>query len=308
MKTSNRFSRREFLTRTSAAVSALAVLNSATAFAETPANKRYRIVGFSKPFQTLNFEETAELVEQVGWDGIECAVRQKGHVLPERVEEDLPKMVEAMRKRSRELLIMATDIHNTTDPLTEKVLRAASKLGIKTYRLAHLSYNPAEPILPQLANRRAELRDLVALNKELGMCGVYQNHSGNNSFGAPVWDLYEVLKDFDPKHVGVCFDIGHATVEGGYAWRTHFRLVENLSKAVIVKDFAWKKKGEVWTDEWCPLGEGMINKSFFQMLKKTAFNGPIVQHHEYPLGTGAEMVKALKKDLDTLKEWLAAAA
>src|SRR6185436_11500055 len=88
MKTGNRFSRREFLTRTSAAVSALPVLNAAIAFAEAPANKRYRIVGFSKPFQTLNFEETAELVEQVGWDGIECAARQKGHVLPERVEDD----------------------------------------------------------------------------------------------------------------------------------------------------------------------------------------------------------------------------
>ena len=41
----------------------------------------------------------AELVAEVGWDGIECPVRSKGQVEPERVEEDLPKMVEALRMK-----------------------------------------------------------------------------------------------------------------------------------------------------------------------------------------------------------------
>ena len=49
--------------------------------------------------QTLGPEQTADTVAEIGWDGIECPVRAKGQVLPERVEEDLPKFVEALRQR-----------------------------------------------------------------------------------------------------------------------------------------------------------------------------------------------------------------
>ena len=63
---------------------------------------RWPIIGFSKPFQTLGPEQTADTVAEIGWDGIECPVRAKGQVLPERVEEDLPKFVEALRQRGSE--------------------------------------------------------------------------------------------------------------------------------------------------------------------------------------------------------------
>jgi sugar phosphate isomerase/epimerase len=276
-------------------------------FGEGQPTKRSKLVGFSKPFQKLPFEETAELVAEVGWDGIECPVRKGGQVLPERVEEDLPKLVEALKRRDRDLLIAVTDIHNATDPLTERVLRTISKLGIKLYRLAHLSYNSSKPIPDQLHGIHAELSGLSALNKELGLCALYENHSGRDSVGAAIWDMYELLKDLNPQHFGVCFDIGHATLEGGYAWETNFRLIQPFVRSVYVKDFAWKKGEKGWGAEWCPLGEGMVSKSFFQLLRKFSFNGPIVQHHEYPMGSsGSEMVRFLKRDLQTLREWLAA--
>ena len=68
--------------------------------------------------------------------------------------------------------------------------------------------------------------------------------------------------------------------------------------------------GEIQTGgqkaRWCPLGEGAVQKSFFDWLKTTNFTGPISQHHEYDgLGTGAEMVKHLQRDLVQLRTWLA---
>jgi sugar phosphate isomerase/epimerase len=246
------------------------------------------------------------VVAQVGWDGIECPVRQKGQILPERVEDDLPKLVEALKKRNLELSIVATDIRNITDPLTVRVLRAASKSGIKLYRLAHLTYDRNRSIPEQLNNLRAELRDLSAINRELGLCAAYENHSGLNSIGGPIWDIYELFKDSDPTYFGVCFDIGHATIEGGSAWPTNFRLIQPFLKSVFVKDFVWKKAAAAWTAEWCPLGEGMVSPSFFKTLKDSSFSGPIVQHHEYPVGRGAEMIQFMKKDLVALKNRLAA--
>jgi hypothetical protein len=73
----------------------------------------------------------------------------------------------------------------------------------------------------------------------------------------------------------------------------------------MVKDFVWKKEANGWRDTWCPLGEGMVNRSFFTWLKNTAYRGPICQHHEYPLGDADQMLAHFQHDLKVLKEWLA---
>jgi sugar phosphate isomerase/epimerase len=214
-------------------------------------------------------------------------------------------MVEALKKRQRRLVILTTDVQDASNPLNQRVLRAASKVGLKHYRLGFFRYREDRSIPDQLNEIKVQLRDVAALNQELGLCAGFQNHSGRDYVGAPVWDIYELIKDFDRQQIGVHFDIGHATIEGGNAWRTNARLMTPLFSAVYVKDFAWQKLGESWKSEWCPLGQGMISRSFIATLKKSPFRGPISQHHEYPLGAQKEMITAMQKDLATLKSWLA---
>lgn len=297
-------SRRRFLSCATLSGIALATLGHPMIEAQTTPAKRFKIVGFTKPFQNLNFEDTADLVAEVGWDGIECPVRANGQILPERVEDDLPRMVEALRKRKLELAIMATDVQNTTQPLTQKVLRAASKLGIRHYRLGFMHYRTDAPIPRQLDEIRAGFGDLVALNKELGLCGGLQNHSGADNVGAPVWDIYQLVKDFEAKYLSVFFDIAHATLEGGLDWPLNARLTLPYWGSVYVKDFAWHKGTEEWKVNWCPLGEGMVQPAFFQSLVKSSFSGIICQHCEYELGAGKERIAAMQKDLRVLKRRL----
>ena len=52
---------------------------------------------FSKHLQFLNWEEMAQTAAAIGFDGIDLTVREGGHVLPERVEHDLPKAAEIIR-------------------------------------------------------------------------------------------------------------------------------------------------------------------------------------------------------------------
>ena len=298
-------SRRQFMAGMAAAGAALTLASPSAVLGQSVTKKRWSFIVFSKAFQELSYDDTADLVAEVGWDGIECPVRKGGQVLPERIEDDLPKMVAALKKRNCELTMMTTDIRNATDPLSVKALRTASKLGIRYYRLMSFRYRASQPIPDQLRELKPELRDLAALNKELGMCAGFQNHSGSEYIGAPVWDIFEVIKDLDRQSMGVFFDIGHATVEGGLAWPIHARLMEPLYRSIYVKDFTWQKAARDWQVKWCPLGQGMIHPSFFQNLRKSAFTGPISQHFEYPIGTGKERVQTMKKDLETLKGWLA---
>lgn len=295
------FTRRRFLAGvTAAATSAGLPHGIARAGADTaPA---WPIIAFSKPFTHLSFDETADLVAEVGWDGIECPVRNGNstHIKPERAAEDLPRMVEALRKRGKQLSIITTSIVKP-DAAGEKLLRTASALGIRRVRLGFLRYSPDVPPVKRVAEFRDMLRDLAALTAELGIQAGYQNHSGSDFVGAPLWDLWEAIKDLDPRHTGVCFDIGHATIEGGLSWPVQARLLADRFVAVFCKDFYWERKQPGQKLAWCPWGEGAVDRSFFSWLRKTSFQGPLCQHHEYELGAGPEMVTHFKRDLTALR-------
>ena len=299
-------SRRDFLARTAVAASALALGRGRGASAATaPAKSRWPLIVFSKPFQSLTAEQTATLVADIGWDGIECPVRAKGQIEPERAPDELPAFTSALRRRGLDLFIATTDITSVTQKHGETVLRACAQNGIKRLRLGFWKYDLNRSPADQLREIAPALKDIAAACKDLGLQAGFQNHSGRNYVGAPVWDVFSLIRDFDPAHFGMCFDIGHATIEGGLSWPIEAKLIAPFYTAVFVKDFLWKKTPKGWDAAWCNLGDGMVNPAFFTELKKSAYRGPICQHHEYELGDATRMAAHFRKDLQVLQSWLA---
>jgi len=300
-------SRRRFLAASTAVVASTALVTNGFAKDEQPESK-LDLVGFSKPFAGYSPDDTADMVAEVGWDGIECPVREQStHIEPERVEEQLPLMVEALKKRGKHISIVTTDIKRV-DPLAERILKTIVGLGINKYRFGFSKYPKDRPIEDTLKECAAKFKDLSALNAELGLQGGYQNHSGENYIGGSIWDLWLMMKDLDPTTVGICWDIGQAMVEGGLSWPTQSRLTRSHWVAVHVKDFLWKKtEKRGWRPEWCPLGEGRITQKFYDDLKASGYSGTISQHHEH-LKAGMphkELLKELKRDFESLRSQLA---
>src|SRR6188474_3433593 len=152
--------RRQFLRHSALATASAAIAAPRTSRAQSPV-PRFTIIGFTKPFANLRADETAELVAEVGWDGIDCPVRSKaGQIAPERVEEELPKLVEALKKRGKELPMITTEI-TKVDPLAEKVLRTAARLGIKKYRLGFVNYAKTRTISETLREFAATVKDVA---------------------------------------------------------------------------------------------------------------------------------------------------
>ena len=292
--------RRHFL---AAGTSATLALGSAPRlFAAGPDAARNKLIGFTKPFDTLSPEETADVVSFAGWDGVELGVRRKsGHVKPERVEDDLPKMAEALKKAGKEITIATTEI-TAVNPLNERVLRTSAKLGIRIFRLGFFKYDKTTPFSKQLAEIRSRLRDIAALAKDLGMQAGFQNHSGSDYVGAGIWDTWSLINDLPS--VGFCFDIGHATIEGGLSWPNEARLARPHFAAVYAKDFVWQKQDGQWKVDWVHFGEGMVNRSFFKWLRESDYTGPVCQHHEYDHGKGDILRQHLKRDAEVLRTWL----
>jgi sugar phosphate isomerase/epimerase len=303
MKTQSTLDRRQFLKRTTAFAAATVLPAVFPVAAEKTV--LWQFCAFEKPLQFLSFDELADLVAQLGFAGIEATVRPGGHIPPERVEEELPKLAEALKKRGLEITILTSGINSVDQPHTEKVLRTAAKLGVQRYRMLWWRYDTKKPIWPQVEALRPILKDLVALNREVGISGLYQNHAGPDLVGASLWDIYSLIKDHAPKDIGLAYDIRHAQVEAGLAWATQFQLVQTHVAAVYVKDFDWEK-GTVKT---VPLGAGRVDKKIMSLVREAKFTGPISVHVEYFPGDSRDkkaMTDALRKDFETLRVWLKA--
>jgi len=294
--------RREFLKHTALASAAASLIPTSLMAAAPDKPGPWKFCAFEKPLLFLNYDETAEVFAELGFDGIEAAVRPGGHVLPERVEEDLPTFVEALKKRGLEITILTSGISAADQPHTEKVLRTAAKLGIKRYRMDWWHYDLKQPIQSQLDALRPRLKELAALNRSLGVTGLYQNHAGANMVGAAVWDIYSLVREHDPKDVALAFDIRHATVEGGLSWPVQFNLVKSHVGAAYFKDFVWDEDKA----KSVPLGEGRVDRKYALMLKASGFAGPISVHVEYGESSKDKkfFAEAFRKDFATLRAWL----
>ncbi|MBC8352944.1 MAG: sugar phosphate isomerase/epimerase [Planctomycetes bacterium] len=296
----NEIRRRAFLAGVAGA--ATVVLTPAAKAANSTATNK--VCAFVKFVQTLSYDELAEQIAEMGFDGIEATIRDKGQILPEQVPDELPKLVEALKKHGLEITVMASSVNSVDQPHTESVLRTAATLGIKRYRMQYYRYDSKRSVAEQLEELRPVVKDLAAMNRELGISGVYQNHSGAYAVGATIWDLHELFRDYSTNELGIAFDIRHATVEAGLSWPVLFNVATPHLGAVYVKDFVWGEK----KPHNVPLGTGRVDKSFFTQMRKANFGGPISVHVEYlPKAGVAENILAMKNDLATLKGWLAEA-
>jgi sugar phosphate isomerase/epimerase len=296
--------RRDFLHKSAATAACFAIAHAVDAApAEAVAADRYQFCAFTKYLQSLEADALAAAVAGAGFKGVEAPVRSGGHFSMEEAADKLPPFVAALRNRGVEITILCTDLLRADQAGAERCLRTARELGIKRYRMGSYRYDLRKPLLPQLDEIGPALKDVAALNRELAMQAVYQNHSGADMVGATVWDIFRLIEDLPPSEVALAFDIRHATVEAGLAWPATFRAVEGHIGAVFVKDFQWRGRSA----ENVPLGKGLVDPKFFAMLAESEYAGPVSVHVEYiPNGDTKANAEALRNDLATLCGWMKA--
>jgi sugar phosphate isomerase/epimerase len=309
--------RRNFIKTTS--LSAAGISLAGTGFASsvlTASLVKHPICAFTKCLQFLNFEQIAEVLARLEFDGADITLRPGGQIEPVNAKTELPKAVKTLEKAGVGMPMMVSSVSDSDDKLSVETLKVAADSGIKYYRMGWLAYDFKKSIQQNLDAYKTQFEKLAKLNEKLGIHGGYQNHSGIH-VGAPVWDLYELLKDVDPKYLGVQYDIRHATTEAGYSWLLGMKRVEPWIRTICIKDFVWGKNEKgAWKHENVMLGEGMVKfDEFLKEYKTLNVESPISIHFEYDLGgaeTGKKEIKMeqekiyglMKTDLDWLRKSL----
>jgi sugar phosphate isomerase/epimerase len=307
--------RREFLASSCAAV----LMGAAPRIGAGSVGVDRKVHLFSKHLQWLDYEAMAETAAQLGFDGIDLTVRPGGHVLPEQVSRDLPRAVSAIRNAGLTADRITTALVDPGDPATDTVLGVAADQGIGICRLGWLKYDRELPLPPQIDAFRAQMERLAQLLERHGMHGAYQNHAGTG-VGSPVWDAWLLVRDIDPRWLGIRYDIRHAVAEGSRSWELGLQLLAPHIRSLDIKDFRWLEQGAGdWTVESVPLGQGAVPfGDYFEMLDFWRVSGDATLHLEYPLG-GAEkgasrlespsetVLAAMRRDLAFLRTRLSTA-
>jgi sugar phosphate isomerase/epimerase len=305
-------SRRRFIRTAAPAMAALGLAPKAASMAFGAPGFAPPVAVFSKVYQELklDFEQSAEVTAEAGLDGIDCTVRDGGEIVPEQAADKMPRYAEALRRHGTRMLLLTTGIVGVSSPHASEILRTGKQLAIQYYRLGYWSHRPERPPAKLLAEIGPSLKDLAAMNKELGVCGVYQNHSApqnhsRRNAGCDLAELYDMVKDLDPGQVGVAFDLGHALIEHGDQWREHFDRLKPHIRVVYVKDVQ-RASGFV------PFGQGEFARTgFFDLLARMNYRAPLSMHIEFnwaPEGnkTRPLLLQALKESRRVLGQWLVA--
>jgi L-ribulose-5-phosphate 3-epimerase len=315
-------SRREFITRATAAGLTIGALGTAARAAGASPHRRREhepvIAVFSKPVQWLPFAEVGPTLAGAGFQAVDLTVRPGGHVLPERVEEDLPRAVETLRRSGLSVPMITTAITDADDPLARRVLAAARTVGVSHYRMGYWSFPASGDPLQALRDLKPRAAALAALNREIGIHGGYQNHAGTR-VGGSVWDIGMLLEGIDPNGLGVQYDICHAVTEGGESWPMTLRMIAPHIDTIAVKDFHWARRPDGrWAVRDVPLGEGMVDfTAYLRQLLALGPLPPVTMHFEYaplemPGGGGEERRRqteeGMRRDLKRFKELLATAS
>jgi sugar phosphate isomerase/epimerase len=267
---------------------------------------------FSKHLPDLNWTDLAAATIDMGFDGIDLTVRAKGHVAPERVAEDLPRALDAIRAKGTSVSMITTELTSASHPTANAIFAAAGKAGIKLAKVGYWKY-ALKDVRAEVAAMGSDLAGLAQVAKQHGVTIGIHNHQGN--IGASIWDIAPQVDKLDPQAIGYYFDPRHALMEGGgVVWKTATLLALPRMKMISVKDAFWEKTPKGWVSMHCPMGEGMMDWPWFAAtIANSTFAGPISLHVEYkiPGATPEElrrnMMTAAKRDLEFTKRQFAEA-
>jgi sugar phosphate isomerase/epimerase len=178
-----------------------------------------------------DMRETAELLARLGFDGVEWRCRHIpegtadspyspwGNVKNDFSPNNLAVRGEELRAVSEEfglrIVGLATAMSATELDEVRKVAAGCAQWGIPMFRVqAPRAYNPEENYRSFLADTIRAFTEALKVTREYGVRIILEIHRGTVATSAS--QAYLVVREFDPKELGVIFDIANMSLGQGY--------------------------------------------------------------------------------------------
>ncbi len=235
---------------------------------------------FVKPWKSLPLQELALHIKSLRFDLIELPVRTGFPVEPQNIERDLPAAVKLLAEHGIRVLNVAADIPLDDERLYSACAAAGVAMNRVMFRQRELDYWSAE------AKARRKLDSALPYCERYGVQIGVQNHSGRfvpvNEMGA-----YNLLKDYDPRHVAAVWDPAHNALQGmdsdaALDVMAPYLCVVNLKNAYWRRVSGPEAAVAEWQIYWTSVPQGRASWArVIAKLKAIDYRGPICFSAEY---------------------------
>lgn len=261
---------------------------------------------FTKPWKELEIDALANLVLELGFDGVELPVRRGFQVEPENMAVELPKAATVFEARGLKIYSVATE-------LNAEALEVCGAAGVPVLRTM-LRVNPEISYMENVALFRQQCRELAPIAEKAGVSIGLQNHC--DSFACSSLSIIHAIAPLEQVAVSAVLDLGHTGLEGerediaiDIAW-PRMSMV-NLKNGLRFSEGKDAEGVEIWKRTWVSAKEGFTSwdKSVAELGRRN-FDKPICLTAEYKNAdqsncVGDEVLPYLKDDLSYLKELIA---
>ncbi len=275
------------------------------------------LVMFSKMLQEFDVDEAGDIIQDLGFEGVDLTVRPGGHVEPSRVAEDLEPAVELLRDKGLSVPMLTTAIETAQDPTAEPIFEAAAACGVERLKLGYWQVQEFGSMREKIAAAGEALEGINALAQKYGVSANIHVHSGDflSALSPVVWMLIE---PYDPACIGAYPDLCHMGLEGGRSgWKQGLDLLGDRINMVGVKNAGLFPQKDAegntrWQGQLLPVSQGLTPfPQAFSYLKQLGFDGPCSFHSEYQGGfsfkdmTTEELIQQTREDLAYVRGVLA---
>jgi len=258
-----------------------------------------KLIFFTKSLQGMDVETTGREVKTMGFEGLDLAVRPGYCVNPDNVAAELPRALRIWADMGLSVPMVTTpgDFTSPDPPIAETMLAACGAAGVREIKLGYWQYR-RPGYWPQVDAIRDALDGFQRLAEKHGVRVAVHTHSGH-FFGLNAAGVMHLVRDFDPRFVGVYLDPGHLAMNG-----EPIAMAVDMVKAylclVAIKDMLYvrgEKDGQVtWSRTLVPLREGLVDwPQVVSALREAGYGGPLTFHSEYQ-GVTLDELRALTRD------------
>ena len=242
---------------------------------------------FTKHLEGLDVPGIIEALKSVGVQGADLCVRPGYPVNPDNIDKALPETAKQFADAGLCIpLVTAPGDFNTPDiDYADRYFAACGEAGVGHIKLGYWHWSPEKHYWDQLEEVRGYMEGFQELSKKHGVKTVVHNHSGK-SMGLNSCAAMNVVKGFDPAHIGVFSDPGHLSV-CGEPIEMALDIVREYLSVLAFKDLI-RQRPFGRPIQGAPsggtmrLGQGLGDwPALVATLKRLDFEGPVSFHSEY---------------------------
>ncbi len=244
----------------------------------------------------IEYTDLADIIRQLGADGVDLTIMPGGHVEPRNSSVDLIRAIEVMQGQGLEVPIITTALTTPTDITARAVLALSGMSGVAMFQPG--LWPRVNAAVSPLAQARRELLGLAAVGREYRIVPALPNRPG--SAVETVAEALTVLQGVNARAGGICFDAAHAMMVTG-SWEAELRMAAPKLRAVSIRDVTAADRNA----KYCALGKGVVDvPKLLEALAHAGFAGPVSVHVDYAT---KDTPGAVERDLALVKKAVHAA-